>query len=89
MATHEEAAAELVADIKATTTPQKLALAQVYATLALAYEQRLANEIETLRLGTSALDEADLEKVKTPASVVRQSRVNELRARIKKGLRLS
>lgn len=89
MATHADAAAELVADVKATTAPQRLALAQVHATLALAYEQRLANEIATLRLGTSGLDEADLEKVKTPASVVRQGRVNQLRARIKKGLGLS
>lgn len=94
MSRHVEAANEAVtaAALKLPKSPsvgQALALAQVHATLALVEAQQLANTIETARAGTSFLDEADLEKVKTPGSIVRQERMNALRARIKKGLGLT
>ena len=51
-------------------------------------ELRLANQIEALKLGTSALDEVDVSKLKQPATVVRQTRLNKLRAAIRAGLGL-
>jgi hypothetical protein len=49
-------------------------------------ELRLANQIEALKLGTSALDDVDVSKLKQPATVVRQRRLNKLRAAIRVGL---
>jgi hypothetical protein len=47
---------------------------------------RLANQIEALKLGTSALDEVDVSKLKTPAVQARQVRLNKLRAAVRVGL---
>jgi hypothetical protein len=70
------------------TNPQLIALAQAHATLALAEEQRRANEIAVLGLGASALDHMDEKKASTDVTRRRVVRANLLRERIRKGLGL-
>lgn len=67
---------------------QLLALAQVHATLALAAEQRVANEIAVLALPGSALDIDDLSRAKTEAAIARAERRNALRRRVAEGMGL-
>lgn len=49
-------------------------------------ELRLANQIEALKLGASALDEVDVSKLKTDVARVRAARMNRLRSAIRAGL---
>lgn len=49
-------------------------------------ELRLANQIEALKLGAAALDEADEKSVKTAGPRARVRRMNRLRAAIRAGL---
>ncbi len=61
---------------------------QVEAIDALAAEVRTSNLIAVLALGTSALDHVDVSKLKQPATVARQERLNVARAGIREGLGL-
>lgn len=49
-------------------------------------EVRLANQIEALRLGPSALDHDEGKRATTPAAIARKDRANVLRAEIRRGL---
>lgn len=52
----------------------------------LAAELRLANQIEALKLGASALDDGDERKAQTDVSRRRVRRMNLLRAQVRAGL---
>lgn len=49
-------------------------------------ELRLGNQIEALRLGSSALDHDEGKRATTPAAIARKDRANKLRAEIRAGL---
>ncbi|MDQ7877331.1 hypothetical protein Q9R08_05005 [Microbacterium sp. QXD-8] len=69
------------------TNPQLIALAQTHATLALVEEQRIANSIAALHLGTAALDH-DNKVSADPKTARRVASRNALRRLIREGLGL-
>lgn len=69
------------------TTPKGARL--VDAAFAIARELRTGNLIAALGLGTSALDDADLDKFTKEPTRRRQLRLNQLRAEIRAGLDLT
>lgn len=61
---------------------------QAEALDAIAVQMRIANQIEVIRLGTSALDEVDVAAIKTSSTAERQARLNVARAAVRVGLGL-
>lgn len=59
---------------------------QAEALMAVAAEMRIANQIEVLRLGSSALDDAVITAKTSPETARRQRRMNRVRAGIRAGL---
>jgi hypothetical protein len=59
---------------------------QAQALDAIAHEMRMANLVDVLRLGTSALDDTVIGVKTTPETAARQRRLNRVRAEIRAGL---